>query len=441
MLRFEKHNLSSYSGMVVFQELFTQLGLSARLSKCSPRHCASRHSSYSLLFRLLIVNVLLGMRKLRDIDHYREDPIVLRTLGVSHLPSVPTISRMLDTSDGQSVSELQKLSTGLVIERLAGEGLSIVTLDFDGSVISTGRKAEGSAVGFNKGKKGARSYYPLFCTVAQSGQILDVLHRNGNVHDSNGAVEFVEACVLKIRHVLPRACIEIRMDSAFFNDAIIQKLEALHVQYAISVPFERFHELKGMIEGRKRWKKISDPQRKRSAFEKKWKPQSWNRTARFLFVRTENPKQRKGPLQLDLFEPVDFGYDYKCVVTNKECSIKAATLFLEGRGSQENVFAELKSQGALAYVPCTRQTANQCYMLCAIIAHNLCRELQMRTWDRLRENDSKRPALWVFQKIQTLRNSFICKAGRFSRPSGIPTLTLNADSVVEMYLKNYFKAA
>jgi hypothetical protein len=33
-----------------------------------------------------------------------------------------------------------------------------VTLDFDGSVQSTTRWAEGTAVGFNKKKKGARSY-------------------------------------------------------------------------------------------------------------------------------------------------------------------------------------------------------------------------------------------------------------------------------------------
>ena len=63
-----------------------------------------------------------------------------------------------------------------------------MTLDYDGSVLSTGRHAEGTAVGFNKKKKGARSYYPLFCTVAQTDQVLDVHHRPGNVHDSNEEV-------------------------------------------------------------------------------------------------------------------------------------------------------------------------------------------------------------------------------------------------------------
>jgi hypothetical protein len=45
-------------------------------------------------------------------------------------------------------------------------------------------------VGFNRKKKGQRSYYPLFCSVAQTGQVLDVWHRPGNVHDSNGAKAF-----------------------------------------------------------------------------------------------------------------------------------------------------------------------------------------------------------------------------------------------------------
>ena len=76
----------------------------------------------------------------------------------------------------------KRAPNAVVIERLVGERLASVTLDFDGLVLSTGRHAEGPAVGFNKKKKGARSHYPLFCTVAQTDQVLDVYHRPGNVH-------------------------------------------------------------------------------------------------------------------------------------------------------------------------------------------------------------------------------------------------------------------
>ena len=230
------------------------------------------------------------------------------------------------------------------------------------------------------------------------------------------------------------------MDSAFFSEAMIETLDQLKVHYAISVPFERFCELKSFIEQRRWWSRIGG-KRQSSAFQKQWKPKSWKFKSRFLFVRTLNPRQTKGILQLDLFEPQDFQYDYKCVVTNKRCSMKKAVRFLEGRGQQENVFAELKSQGALGYVPCRRQAANQCYMICAIMAHNLNRELQMRTWERMRSTGEKRPPMWIFEKIQTLRNAFICKAGRLTRPAGKTTLTLNANPLVEQYMSNYLAAA
>jgi len=439
-IRFEKQNLTSFAGIVVFQKLFADIDLNKRLSRCRPNTPRRTHASFTLLMRLLIVHALLGMRKLRDVDLYREDPVVKGALGVAAVPSVPTISRMLYDCDQSSVESLRVQNRDMVAERLTTEGLATVTLDFDGSVISTYGKAEGVAAGFNK-KKGMRSYYPLFCTVAQTGQILDLLHRSGNVHDSNGAIDFVASCVRHIRKVLPQARIETRMDSAFFSEEMIKALEDLRVEYAISVPFERYHFLKDMIARRRRWKNIPGYDKRKAAFENKWKPKCWRKKARFIFVRTANPLQTKGPLQLDLFEPKEFGYDYKSVVTNKKTSIKNTTCFLEGRGSQEGVFGEIKSQGALAYIPCKREAANKTYMLCAIMAHNLCRELQMRTWDKNRSTNNSRAPLWVFEKIHTLRNAFICKAGRLTNLSGKRTLTLNKNALVERYLRTYLGSA
>ena len=65
------------------------------------------------------------------------------------------------------------LSTDLVIDGLRREQFARLTLDFDGSVLSTQGHAQGTSVEFNPKKKGARSYYPLFCTLAQTGQFLD----------------------------------------------------------------------------------------------------------------------------------------------------------------------------------------------------------------------------------------------------------------------------
>jgi hypothetical protein len=172
-------------------------------------------------------------------------------------------------------------------------------------LLSTKAHAEGTAVGFNKRKKGARSYYPLFCTVAQTGQFFDVHHRPGNVHDSNGAADFMMRCFEKARSELANTRFESRIDAAFFNKKICDVFDANKVQFTGSVPFERFAELKEMIEARKRWRIID---RQWSYFEARWKPKAWDTKYRFIFTRRKVKSQYKGPLQLDLFEPRAFNY-------------------------------------------------------------------------------------------------------------------------------------
>jgi hypothetical protein len=55
----------------------------------------------------------------------------------------------------------------------------------------------------------------LFCTIAQTGQVFDVLPRSGNVQDSNGALEFIPECIRIIRNAWSGLIIEVRTDSAF----------------------------------------------------------------------------------------------------------------------------------------------------------------------------------------------------------------------------------
>lgn len=229
-LRFEEQQLTSFAGLVVVQQLFAHLDLKERLRGCFRHLGDSMIYGHTSVVLLLVVHLWLGYRELRDIDYYRDDPLVRRLLGLSRLPDVATISRALAGADGESVEQLRSVLGEMVLSRLAELGAQRVTLDFDGSVIGTRRHAEGTAVGFNRKKKGQRSYYPLFCTVAQTGQVLDVLHRSGNVHESNGAQAFIAGCIAAVRAELPRAVIEVRMDAAFFSDAILRELEALGVE-------------------------------------------------------------------------------------------------------------------------------------------------------------------------------------------------------------------
>ena len=433
-IRFEDQHLTSFAGLVVFQALFNQLGLKEHLTACFRHLKVSPIFGHGLTVLLLIVHLLLGYRRLQDMRYYRDDPMVRRLLGLDRLPDVATVSRTLAGMDNRSVDKLRRFNRQQVLQRVGDLSLARITLDFDGSVLATGRFAEGTAVGFNRKKKGQRSYYPLFCTLAQTGQVLDVWHRPGNVHDSNGAKAFILDCIHEISAVLPRATIEVRMDSAFFSDAIVSMLNAEGVEFSISVPFERFTELKGMIERRKRWRYLGD---RCDFFENRWKPKRWQTKQRFLFIRTGNRKQYKEPVQLDLFIPYEYGYDFKVIITNKRLGARKVLSYHNGRGAQEGIFAELKSQTQMDYVPTRRQAGNQVFVLAAMLAHNLNREMQMLADEQQRTTTERRAPLWHFTQLGTLRRKLIQRAGRLTRPQGTLTLTMSANPAVKSELLHY----
>ncbi len=370
-LRFEDQKLTSFSGLLVFQKLFEHLCIKSKLRQCFKHLKVSPIFGHANIVLLLIVHLLLGYRDLRHVRYYNDDPLVCRLLGLTRLPDIATMSRTLANTDEQSVTALQDLMISMVIERIQSLHLARITLDFDGSVIGTGRYAEGTAIGFNKKKKGQRSYYPLFCTIAQTGQVFDVLHRSGNVHDSKGAQAFILNCIKQVRLALPEVIVEVRMDSAFFSDAIVKALDQKKIEYTISVPFERFSELKAKIETRIRWYPMD---KQCDYFESDWKPKSWNRRHRFIFVRQFSKVQNKKPVQLDLFVPYESDFEFKVILTNKLLTAAKITAFHNGRGSQENIFSALKSQNQLDYVPTRTWCGNKVYMLCVLLAHNLNKE-------------------------------------------------------------------
>lgn len=437
-IKFEKQQLTSYSGLIIFQNLFSILDLRKKLKYCFKHQRVESFYRLHNIFILLIVHVLIGFKRLRGRDYYFDDPIVKRVIGLNTIPDVSTISRSLIYIDDQSIENIKKLNTEIVTERLNEENLRTITIDFDGFVVSTQGKIEDSAMGYNKKKKGARSYYPLGCTVAQTGQVLGLLHRPGNVHDSNQAEEFILENIKNLKLSTNCKRIETRIDSAFFSDQLIFMLDDEKVEFSVSVPFARFAELKKIVESRKRFLKIDDTW---SYFEQEWSPKSWGSSFRILVYRKKQAIKEKGPLQLDMFEPVDHEYQYKVVMTNKNCNAKKLLHYHNGRGYQEGIYAELKSDSVLDYLPFKRKIPNITYSMAGIFAHNLSKELQMRTLKKHRGSTEKRSALWIFESLSTLRNKLIINAGKISKPQGQLSLTLNDNIKTKSLLMKFLNIA
>ena len=434
-LSFEDHRLTSFAGLVLFIALFKRLDLMGQLRRCFAGVDRNRVFGLARVILQLVIHVLLGFRRLRDRDYYADDPLIARALGVRKIPDVSTITRTLAAAGKKEVTRFQELVRDQVLDRLEAEQLPRVTTDFDGSVLSTKGHVEGTAIGFNPKRKGARSYYPLFCVISQVGMFLDRLHRSGNVHDSNGSVDFIRSCIEALRARLPRAVIESRLDSAFFNEMVLDLLEELRVEYAVCVPFARFMGLKHRVHSRVRWHRIDDEW---SYFELAWRPKSWSARRRLVFIRRRRRTRRKGPLQLDLFEPVDHEFEYKVIVTNKTTSADNVLRFFNGRGLNESVYAEGKQFAGLDYIPCRRQVANELFTLSTMLAHNLGRELQLRTTEPTRRTTPTRAPNYELKTLGTIRHLLLRRAGRLTRPQGTLRLSTAASGVARRELETIY---
>ena len=89
-IRFENQQLTSFSGLLIFQLLFKHLNLKQKLKRCFSHSKVFSIFGHHLVVMLPIVHLLLGFRRLREVDNYRDDPPVLRLMGLRKIPDVST---------------------------------------------------------------------------------------------------------------------------------------------------------------------------------------------------------------------------------------------------------------------------------------------------------------------------------------------------------------
>lgn len=93
-LRFtDEGSLTAYAGLVLIQALVGMLGLKARLRRCFAHVRKTLIYGPATVVLLLTGGILLGCRRLRDLDYCREDPLLARVVGLKRLPDVATIYR------------------------------------------------------------------------------------------------------------------------------------------------------------------------------------------------------------------------------------------------------------------------------------------------------------------------------------------------------------
>ncbi len=313
------------------------------------------------------------------------------------------------------------LTAEIVADAVRPLHLKRLTVDIDGTVCSTGLKVQGARRGYNPHRRKVPSFYPITAFLAQTGHILRVKNRSGNVHDGKASMDFFRLVVGQIRATLGNVPLEFRLDGAFFRRDILTWLES-RAEYAIKVPFWHWVGLKALVEQRRRWTWVGPDLQ---AFGAKVWLQPWKRHERVVIYRKKVRHKSPKNYQLDLFDPSNGHWEYSAIATNKTIDMRALWLFMAGRGAHEKALAELKTGLAFDSIPSMNYAANSAWQILVVLAHNLITNFQIATRATRRRRTPKATAIFDLKSIRTLRYELFNRAGILQRPNGRATLTLS----------------
>jgi hypothetical protein len=436
--RYHASGLTSFAGLELFGRYLSKLDLRRRLRDCLGRRLPATDYGVVPMTLLLLALIVTGGRRLRHLKHLQFDPVVARLCGLSQLPSDRTAARWLARFDAAHVDALLKVNEEVSADVIRQLDLKRLTLDVDGSVVSTGLTVEGARRGFNPHRRKVPSYYPITAYEAQSGQLLRVENRPGNIHDGKASITFIAALINQVRCDMPRAKhLEFRMDGAFFLKEILELLDQHRVEYAIKVPFWTWLDLKDKIASRRRWYRVDDDI---SYFEVQLDLKSWHRRERVLIYRKRVRHFTRKNYQLDLFDPDDGHFEYSAIASNKTLAGPHLWWFMCGRGGHEKAYGELKSGFAFNTVPSQSYHANSAWQVLSVLAFNLTRGLQAAVATQSRNLTPKRRPRIALKSINTLRFEWINRAGLLIRPNGRSTLDVGSAPSVRSHFESIANA-
>jgi len=426
-LAFTESGLTSYAGL----ELLGRYLRGVEFNGLVRRHLGTVWSGgdYGLvgLCRLMVALVILGGRRLRHVCFVADDPMVLRFCGLRLLPTDRSVSRWLQRCTRSTVQALQRLNAevvaGVMRRYLKARTL---TVDVEGTVVCTGLSVEGARRGYNPHHRKVPSYYPITAFAADSGHILRLENRPGNISDGAASPAFLEDVFVQLRQTLGVSyTLRCRMDGDYFKQSVFQVLASHQVGYAIKVPFWRCLDLQRQIRNRSDWQRVDDQV---DGFATEVTVERWKQTFPVTVYRKRVFHPTRKNYQLDLFHPDNGIWEYSAVASNLDLGIRALWRFMNGRGLHEKIIGELKTGLALDTIPTHHYHANSAWQQMVTLAHNLLTNFQIESGLVQRSRTPASTTRWALQSVSTLRFELFHRAGRLVRPAGHAILRLQRNA-------------
>lgn len=341
--------------------------------------------SLSSQMRTVILQRALGWFDQSDTQTLAKDPVwqlaCSDARGLTPLeqprPSQATLSRLLNalSQEGDNLRTLHDGALKMAVWRWKQqpklERPHILTLDIDGLPVEVFGHQSGSSY---NGYASARIYSPLIASLAETGDLLGGLLREGNAGPAKDASTWIPHLVEQLEQNLHRERyqIQVRIDAGFTDNTTLSALEDKDIHYL------------GRLKSNSRLQQLAEPYLKRPVgrppeqlrewcHELSYQADSWEEPRRVVLVVQEKPD--------DLFPHAFF------IVTNLEeyeCSAQKLLDLYRKRGKAEAHMGELKSTLDL-HLPSTNRGAstvqqvmarNQVNLLLSLYAYQLMHSLR-----------------------------------------------------------------
>jgi len=136
-IRFIRQDMTTYAGLTLIDHYLRLYRIHSRLKQAVKSYGFKGDYGICDILFLLLIMVLIGAERFQHICYLKTDPLFCRVVRLTRIPHRTKLSTALKQFTSDSLKTLAELNSELVIEKLNELGLNEITIDLDGTVIST----------------------------------------------------------------------------------------------------------------------------------------------------------------------------------------------------------------------------------------------------------------------------------------------------------------
>jgi hypothetical protein len=374
--------MTAYGGAGLLRRFVDKLQLREQFERVAPPQEGFQYQPADYL-TALVSAALVGCERQCEIADLRRDPGALMALGLPAMPSQTSLSRFFAACTSQLTHRVWATNRRL-IRRLRAD-LRSATLDLDGQVVSTRGNPERADFGFNKKRRGAKSYFMQMAFIGETRDILYAHDFPGSEASFSGrrAVWLYRKARRAVGHITK---LRLRADSAYYSHELLSQLEADDVLYFIaaraSVPLKN-------LARQAVYRRLSD---KWAISEFSYRGAGWTTPRRFVVIREK--LEPENPVQPTLFH--DDRYAYQIIATNADWSPERVWHFYNHRSCLENIIKESQSDFGSNHILCQSFWGNAVWLALSALAYNVTNWFREKA---LNQRAHRHTAQWLRERL------------------------------------------